>query len=853
MHRSPLTSFAAAIRGLYGRFVAAVFARPRTAAVLITLLLVPGAILDGQYFANVRTSLQDLLPSDAPSVRALDSIHDHLGGQSHLTVIADSDDAAVNRRFIDELGARLVAHPPAEARSIEYRVTQERQWLLDHGALLMPKGDFDRVVGELEKAVHDAKVAASPFNLGLDDEGGDGRAQAWSKVDAELKNALARYDRFPGGYFESKDGHNVVMLIWLQGSELELAPAQRLMAGVQREVAAIRGEFPAKLTVAYNGEVPNLLEEHQAILQDLSVSSLLVFVLVGLLIVVYFRSIRSVIAVALSLVPGLVASFAVGRLTVGSLNSNSAFLGSIIAGNGINYPIIFLAYYRARPSSESRVLAVRDAAVQALPGTLGAALTASAAYGALATATFRGFSEFGWIGGLGMVLTWLLSFLTLPVAIALLDPPRREGEGTPLSDRIQAFFARPRAPRLAAVAFLVLAFCGTALGVSRGWREGYYERDINAMRNRDSLRSGSASWDRRMSDMFGVWLNPVVALAPDASQRAEVARRLSEGLATGHPAPAERVETIDDYAPPPAEQAARLARLEKLAGAVRQFPEKDIPPAARPLVKAWFAPANLEPIGPADVPFPLRQALTEKDGRTDRVVLIFPSLKINYNDARNLMSFVERLERVVLPAGTVVGGGFLFMAEILRLVRHESTNVVLVVCMVVAAALVPIFLRRPLRILKSVATVAIVAISAQSIMLALGVHINMFNFAAVPITIGVGADYVVNLLGAMDAFGVDARQACARMGGAILLCSLTTVVGYLSLVLAQSGALRTFGWAAVLGELMAVTTVLLVVPAFSSTRAETPAVIPSAEQVGGTLSPLPGAAPEAAESAKRTA
>jgi predicted RND superfamily exporter protein len=141
---------------------------------------------------------------------------------------------------------------------------------------------------------------------------------------------------------------------------------------------------------------------------------------------------------------------------------------------------------------------------------------------------------------------------------------------------------------------------------------------------------------------------------------------------------------------------------------------------------------------------------------------------------------------------------------------------------------VPIFLRRPLRILISVGTVAAVAISAQSIMLALGVHINMFNFAAVPVTIGVGADYVVNLLGAMDAFEVDARRACAQMGGAILLCSLTTVVGYLSLVFAQSGALRTFGWAAVLGEAMAVTTVLLVVPVLSKARA-TPEV-PSEEE-----------------------
>ena len=111
------------------------------------------------------------------------------------------------------------------------------------------------------------------------------------------------------------------------------------------------------------------------------------------------------------------------------------------------------------------------------------------------------------------------------------------------------------------------------------------------------------------------------------------------------------------------------------------------------------------------------------------------------------------------------------------------------------------------------ATVGPVAIAAQTIMLAVGVKINMLNFAAVPITIGVGADYALNLLGAMDSLKLDARRACARMGGAILLCSLTTTVGYASLLVAQSGALRTFGWAAVLGEVMAVITVLLVLPA----------------------------------------
>lgn len=819
---APFARQRAVIGERYGRFVTAVFAHPRKAALYLSLALMPGLFLSLQFFTHVRTSLADLLPQNAPSVRALARIHERLGGHAYLAVIVQSADPRANRRFIDELGGSLKAARLPEVQSIQVRVDEERQWFIDHSALLIPKVEFDRLAAALDGVVHALKVKANPLNLDLDDGATTPKGNAWDSLDQELHVTGAAHDRFPNGYFETPNGETVVLLVWLQGSEVELDPAVHLLAAVKGAVAAIRPGYPSNLVVAYNGEVTNVIEEHAAILADLSFSTLLVFALVGLLIVLYFRSMRAVLVVVVSLLPGLIATFAVSRLTVGSLNSNSAFLGSIIAGNGINYPILFLAYYRAQPAGPSRIAGVRAAAAQAWPGTLGAAATASAAYAGLAIATFRGFSEFGWIGGLGMLITWLFTFLAMPIAIALLDPPRQTSASTPLSAWILAFFARPRLPRWVAGAFVFLALLGTAVGVVRASRTGVFETDLLALRNRESLRSGGASWDGRVADVFGVWLSPVVAIAPSAAERLVVKESLERTLTTGTPALAERVETIDDDVPDPAAQEVRLARLREHATALRAIPEADVPAAARPYLRAWFAPENLLPLQPATIPASLRQKFTEIDGRMDRAVLVFPSLKIDYNDTRNLMAFVDRLDATPLPKGTVVGGGFLFMAEILRLVKQESPRVILLVCLLVALALIPVFLRRPLRILTSVATVAAVAISAQAIMLALGVRVNMFNFAAVPITIGVGADYVVNLLAAMDAFGVDARGACARLGGAILLCSLTTIVGYLSLVFAQSGALRTFGWAAVLGELMAVTTVLLVVPVLAVFRRAAP-------------------------------
>ena len=795
------------IADVYRRYCAAVCRQPRRAALVLVLACVVPTVLAVEFFSDIRAGLQELLPSDAPSVLALDKLHARLGGQAHVTVIAQSPDRSDNRRFIDLVTARMAALHLPEVRSLQGNVATERKWVTSRVPLLLPRARFERLVGSVEGLIKDAKLKANPLYIDLGEEDHD-------KPDdlATLRKEASDADRFPGGYFETRDGTFVVALLWLQGSEVDIGPSSRLMAAIEREVAALRPSFSPQLRVAYNGEVPNLLEEHDAILADLSVSSIVVILLVGALIVAYFRSLRAVAAVIGSLLPGLLATFAIGRLTVHSINSNTAFLGSIIAGNGINYPLLLLAYYRARPLNEDSADAIAGAADQALLGTLGAAATASAAYAGLAASSFKGFSQFGWLGGAGMLATWLVSFLVMPIAVANFAPPRRGDQPSGTQGRLAAWFARRRAPVIAATAFVVFALALAGLGLWRTTQRGLYEMSLEALRNRDSLDHGSASWDARMNERFGVWLNPVVTVVDDPADREPAAAELRHALIETEPRLADRIETIDTFVPPIAEQEARLARLRRIAESLHEVDRADIPEDARPYLDDWLSSDALRPIAEIDVPRALRSSLTEASGRTDRVVLVYPSLAVDYDDGRNIIAFADRIAATRMPDHSATGGGFLFMAEIMRLIRDEAPRVVLVVCALVALVLLPIFRRRLRRAFATVVTVATVAIVAQAIMLALGVRINMLNFAAVPITIGVGADYVVNLFGAMQALGTSARAACARMGSAIFLCSLTTIVGYLSLVFAQSGALRSFGWAAVLGEVMAIATVLVVLP-----------------------------------------
>jgi predicted exporter len=730
-------------------------------------------------------------------------------------VLVRSPSPDENRRFVRALGAALRARRLAVVRQVIDGVDEERRWIEANAPLLVPRARFDEVLGELNGAIDQAEREANPAFVNLDDESADDRLR---RLRERVERERGTADRFPDGYIASRDGRTVLLRVTMAAPDTDVDAARTLVRALNEEVARLRPQYGPALRVHLNGDVANLLEEHAAILADVSLSSALVMLLVGALIAGYYRSARAVGAVLFALLPGVAVTFALARLAGSTLNSNSAFLGSIIVGNGINYPLVLLAYYRGQPPEMPHSEALVKAARESLAGVSAAAVTASAAYGGLAFTSFRGFAQFGFVGAVGMITVALVTFALVPLAVTLFAPPRRVETSTRAQELVRQWFANVPRARLAALMVLVALAVVGAAGARRAAREGLWDTDLRNLRNTDSLRHGAASWDRTVSEIFGTWLTPIVALAPDASKRPALESALRGAFTGTRPPMIERVESFTRYVPDEADQRERLATLDTLRRRIEALPQDRVPEDARRALDRWIHRPNDGLIGPNTVPETLRAPFTERDGRRDRAVLVFPSLAVNFDDARNVVAFASRVNRAPVPEGSVIGGAFLFMAEILRILRADAPRVIGWVCLLVALALVPAFARRLWRVPLVVITVAAVAVASQCVMYALGVRLNMLNFAALPITIGVGADYVVNLLGAMDSLKVDAREACARLGGAVLLCSLTTIVGYLTLLLASSGALRSFGQAAVLGEVVAVLVVLAVFPALARSR-----------------------------------
>ena len=101
----------------------------------------------------------------------------------------------------------------------------------------------------------------------------------------------------------------------------------------------------------------------------------------------------------------------------------------------------------------------------------------------------------------------------------------------------------------------------------------------------------------------------------------------------------------------------------------------------------------------------------------------------------------------------------------------------------------------------------------------ISLKLNFLNFVAIPLIFGICVEYAINLYERMRAHGGDIAAGVRSAGGPVFLCSLTTILGYGSLLVADNQALQSFGRYAIAGEIACVSTALLVMPAALHLRA----------------------------------
>jgi hypothetical protein len=179
------------------------------------------------------------------------------------------------------------------------------------------------------------------------------------------------------------------------------------------------------------------------------------------------------------------------------------------------------------------------------------------------------------------------------------------------------------------------------------------------------------------------------------------------------------------------------------------------------------------------------------------------------------MHFSDLIRKNKLPVtGEVItaSGDSVIFSDLLRAVLHDGPRVTLVAFLAVCLVVVLIFRERR-AILFIIGTLIVGVLWMGGLVALFNIKINFFNFIAIPTTFGIGVDYGVNIY---QRYKLEGRGSLPKVlrttGGAVALCSLTTIIGYSTLIIAKNQALVSFGWIAILGEFTCLAAALIFIP-----------------------------------------
>ncbi len=789
---------------------------PKRIALLGTLLGVVSAYFSALLYMNLRPDIEELLPSTARSVKDLDQLTERLGSFENMVILTFSNDKQNSRRFVDDLSAKLSQLPKDTLSRIEYRIDKEVQFFKDRQALYLNVPDLERINEYVGKRIAYEKIVRNPIRLfPLEDT-------VEPKFDFESlkqgrKADVEGFTKFKDGYYSAEDERVRAIVAYVPAKGLK--NAHKMKNAIVETVASLNPKsYAPDLEVKYTGNTENLIEESAALIADLEFSTVVCFFLVFLSLFIFFRSPAAATAVAVSVTMGTLWTFGACYFLVGYLNANTAFLASIVVGNGINFGIILLARYleerrAGKLADEALTIAMKMSA--AATGT--AALAAGLSYASLMLTTFRGFSQFGVIGLTGMVLCWLSAFTILPAYMVLAEKwiardlaKSSQSKRRPAMDRVAVFVDR----YATGITVGVVIASVLSLATLTTYNNDIIETDLSRLRDRTSMTEGSGALYHYIDDIFGHSSSPLLVLPTERKNAVKIAELLrAERTKMGKDPVITLVQTLDDFVPP--DQPAKIAILREIQKKMDPKVIKYAPKEDQKKIMALMNENTFKVFTEADLPALIKYKFSEVDNTLGKIVLVDKRIDKN-DDTKALDLFVTTVRNVadsVVP-GTPVAGELAITYDMFQSIVKDGPRVTLYALLMVVV-LVAISFRNLRTTGMALFALALGMLWFVGIILGLRWRLNFLNFIAFPITFGIGVDYGVNMF---QRFREDPNanilQIIRDAGGAVVLCSITTVIGYSSLLMAGNQAFVSFGKLSVAGETTCIIAAVIALPAY---------------------------------------
>ncbi len=849
----------------------------RRVFVLVALIVALGGVLATRL--QFDTDILNLLPKHDPKIKHFLEAMKRFGSVDYLLVVVRIPEGEVPEPYellVSRLGKRLEGL--AQLHKVEYQIgspetlvesvfpkavlfldAQGRQTL---EARLSPEGIRDRVRGFRRLLTTPQGVAlkglikVDPFGLS---------EIFLNRLDATRGQLSVDWT---SGYYLSRD-HRLLLLLGRpikppQDTEFD----GELVDAVQGQVdsvlsewgeivgAATRGEAaPPPPKIDLGGSYLTALDDYRLIRGDMIRNMATSASLVLLLFLLAFRRLGPLLYAILPLAAGLILTFGFSAVTVGTLSSATSGTAALLIGLGIDFVIVSYGRYveeRRRGAEMEPALGVM-ATTSGRAVVVGAVTTAATFYAFLVT-DFTGLRQMGFLTGTGILFCMLAVLVLLPALISWGEHRHRRRETQP-NLYLHSFGTGPlmrfatRRPRttLAVGAVLTLLAIWGALGLQ-------FEESMKSMRPEKGNRGITvgqevaehfdSGFDAMMLMVRGKTLDQVF----DRSEQAAVgARKLAkEGVILGY-------SGLTSLVPSPRRQREALAWLEKQRASGLLDTDRITADFHRALAEEGMRPEpfdrGLELFAQAlsvhrEIPPQefaaqgqtgqfldryLQQVSPAEGGGWVSVVYLYPP---NNRWRRAPPPQAVKLAADLGPH-VVLTGPNVVNQRMRERVRRDAV-VAAVLGFLLVGVLLWIDFRRLRDVLLSLTPLLVGLVWMLGGMALFEIKMNFMNVFVTTMIIGIGVDYGVHAvhryresrdLRVEVGDPLAHRDRMERLNGgfletgkAIVVASLSTVVGFGSLATSRYPGLRSTGYVAVLGALSTALVAITLLPAYLALR-----------------------------------
>jgi hopanoid biosynthesis associated RND transporter like protein HpnN len=614
-------------------------------------------------------------------------------------------------------------------------------------------------------------------------------------------------------------------------------------------------QFP-QITVGITGEDVIASDEMSLTQVDVKKATLIALLGVSLLFILAFRGVVKPLMAVFCLVVALCWSMGFTTVTVGHLNILSVVFTTILIGLGIDFGIHILERYKEeRLSGEDISTSLQKTVEGTGRGNFAGAITTALAFGAMTLTDFVGVAELGWIAAWGILFCMLAMLLLLPALLAVEEKFRKtdyNGVAKPVESKqwIGGFFRHYYAiiivcllfVGLSALSLRHLAFDYNLLHLQAKNTEAVvYEIKImeNANRSTWSAAMLADTLDDAREKLTAVKalstvgeVESILSLMP-AHQSKNLAflkenSSVLSDLKVEEADPSFTTKSIarslkrirfklrsrdDEEKGPIQEAGTQLQRVtEALANTDPDSAKKRLSGFSKQLFTDYRGKladlrqnANPSPVVIDELPNEMRKRYISNKGRF--LISIFPSVDFWNIDERE--KFLAELRKV----DPDVVGNAVHMFESSRLMKEGYVN-----GGVYAMAAIVIFVFLTFKNFKTTLFIFLPVLVGSlwtiGIMDLVGVRFNLANLVILPLILGIG---VVNGIHIIHRYREEPDKSVPVLskstGQAVILSSLTTMIGFGSMMVADHQGIFSLGLVLTIGVGSCLIASITIVPA----------------------------------------